>query len=76
MSEAKNDQLKAAFLLYCKRNVGEAKYIVDQLFPKEDTDANHSDSNQPFPSLDRLVISMSTDLIDDCLLYTSPSPRD
>ena len=66
MSESKKDQLKAAFLLYCKRNVGEAKYIVDQLFPVEAANGNHqSDSNEPFPSLDRLVISMSTDLIDD-----------
>ena len=66
MSESKKDQLKAAFLLFCKRNPGEAKYIVDHLFPKEDADGDQQlDLNATNSSLDRLVISMSTDLIDD-----------
>ena len=66
MSESKKDQLKAAFLLFCKRNIGDAKYIVDNLFPVEERDGSHQlDINEPYPSLDRLVISMSTDLIDD-----------
>ena len=66
MSESKKDQLKAAFLLFCKRNIGEATYIVEHLFPQENIGSNHpSDSNESHPSLDRLVISMSTDLIDD-----------
>ena len=65
MSESKKDQLKAAFLLYCKRNVSEAKYIVDHLFPPEESNGSHLDPNDAYPSLDRLVISMSTDLIDD-----------
>ena len=66
MSESKKDQLKAAFLLVCKGNTAEAKYIVDQLFPPDNADTQYqSDSNDPYPSLDRLVISMSNDLIDD-----------
>ena len=67
MSESKKDQLKAAFLLFCKRSIGEATYIVDHLFPKDEMDCGdkQSGSNEPDPSLDRLVISMSTDLIDD-----------
>ena len=65
MSESKKDQLKAAFLLYCKRNVSEAKYIVEHLFPPEESSGSRLDPNEAYPSLDRLVISMSTDLIDD-----------
>ena len=65
MSESKKDQLKAAFLLYCKRNISEAKYIVEHLFPPEDSSGSHLGSNDTYPALDRLVISMSTDLIDD-----------
>ena len=65
MSESKKDQLKAAFLLYCKRNINEAKYIVDHLFPPEESSGSHLGTNDTYPSLDRLVISMSTDLIDD-----------
>ena len=58
--------MKAAFLLFCKRNIGEAKFIVGNLYPADDGTGNRQpQSNEPYSPLDRLVISMSTDLIDD-----------
>ena len=58
--------MKAAFLLFCKRNIGEAKFIVGNLYPADDGTGNQQpQSNEPYSPLDRLVISMSTDLIDD-----------
>ena len=35
MSESKTDQLKAAFLLFCKRSTGQAQSIVEDLFPDQ-----------------------------------------
>ena len=58
--------MKAAFLLFCKRNIGEAKFIVGNLSPADGGTGNRQpQSNEPYSPLDRLVISMSTDLIDD-----------
>ena len=58
--------MKAAFLLFCKRNIGEAKFIVGNLYPADGGTGNRQpQSNEPYSPLDRLVISMSTDLIDD-----------
>ena len=67
MSESKKDQLKAAFLLFCKREFNQATGIVEEMFPlSEDT------PNEPDSSLDRLVVSMSADLIDD---FPASDPR-
>eukprot|EP00088_Acartia_fossae_P055214 TRINITY_DN640_c0_g1_i11.p1 TRINITY_DN640_c0_g1~~TRINITY_DN640_c0_g1_i11.p1 ORF type:complete len:1128 (-),score=241.91 TRINITY_DN640_c0_g1_i11:253-3636(-) len=66
MSESKGDQLKAAFLLYCKRCIGQAQAMTEELFPA---------SLQPEPvdsALDRLVLSLSKDLIDD---FPASDPR-
>ena len=70
MSESKGDQLKAAFLLFCKRNMSQSVSIVADLFPASDaasTAANTVDS-----SLDRLVANMSQDLIED---FPASDPR-
>lgn len=66
MSESKGDQLKAAFLLYCKRCIGQAQSLVDELFP-DGVQSEPVDS-----ALDRLVISLSKDLIDD---FPASDPR-
>lgn len=86
MSESKKDQLKAAFLLFCRRDFvsgtlckylvlsehfnkspfqGHATSIVDDLF--SDDAPQEVDS-----TLDRLVVSMSADLIDD---FPASDPR-
>lgn len=66
MSESKKDQLKAAFLLFCRRDFNQAIGIVEELFPV--TNETTSDDS----SLDRLVVSMSADLIDD---FPASDPR-
>ena len=66
MSESLTDQLKAAFLLHCKRSNNQAEAIVEELFPAEDS-PEVIDSN-----LDRLVVGLSKDLIDD---FPASDPR-
>jgi len=66
MSESLTDQLKAAFLLHCKRSNNQAEDIVQELFPTDDS-PEVLDSN-----LDRLVIGLSKDLIDD---FPASDPR-
>ena len=66
MSESLTDQLKAAFLLHCKRSSGQAQAIVEELFPVEES-AGVLDS-----TLDRLVVGLSRDLIDD---FPASDPR-
>ncbi|XP_023336022.1 nuclear pore complex protein Nup133 [Eurytemora carolleeae] len=65
MSESKTDQLKAAFLLFCKRSKGQAEAIIQELFPEEHVEQLDS-------ALDRLVLSLSKDLIDD---FPASDPR-
>ena len=68
MSEDKNDQLKAAFLLFCKRDIAQSIKLVENLFPNPDSpDFAAVDS-----SLDRVVVHMSRDLIDD---FPASDPR-
>ena len=57
MSESKGDQLKAAFLLFCKRNMGQSVSIVAELFPAATSAGGASATVDS--SLDRLVASMS-----------------
>jgi len=64
-SESKTDQLKAAFLQFCKRSHGQAQTIVDELFPPGLSDPVDS-------SLDRLVIGLSQQLVDD---FPASDPR-
>ena len=66
MSESKKDQLKAAFLLFCRREFNQASSIVEEIFPQK-SEADEADS-----SLDRLVVAMSADLIDD---FPASNPR-
>ncbi len=66
MSESLTDQLKAAFLLHCKRSNNQAEAIVEELFPAVDS-PEVLDSN-----LDRLVVGLSKDLIDD---FPASDPR-
>lgn len=66
MSESKKDQLKAAFLLFCKRHMSQATSIVHEMFPLSD-EVFDNDS-----ALDRLVVAMSADLIDD---FPASDPR-
>ena len=66
MSESKKDQLKAAFLLFCRREFNQASSIVEEIFPQK-SEADEADS-----SLDRLVVAMSADLIDD---FPASDPR-
>ena len=63
MSESKKDQLKAAFLLYCNGNMGHATSIIEDLFPV--SEGASISSAEPDASMDRLVVAISTDLIDD-----------
>ena len=63
MSESKKDQLKAAFLLYCNGNMGHATSIIEDLFPA--SEGASISSAEPDASMDRLVVAISTDLIDD-----------
>jgi len=66
MSESLTDQLKAAFLQFCKRSNAQAEAIIEELFPVEDL-------VEPIDStLDRLVVGLSKDLIDD---FPASDPR-
>ena len=66
MSESLTDQLKAAFLLHCKRSNSQAEAIVEELFPVVD-------SPEVLDSyMDRLVVGLSKDLIDD---FPASDPR-
>jgi len=66
MSESLTDQLKAAFLQFCKRSTAQAEAIIEELFPQEDI-------VEPIDStLDRLVVGLSKDLIDD---FPASDPR-
>ena len=51
MSESKGDQLKAAFLLFCKRNMTQSVSIVAELFPT----SSSSSASAVDCALDRLV---------------------
>ncbi|KAM4828637.1 nuclear pore complex protein Nup133 [Thomomys bottae] len=63
--EDKTKLLKAAFLQYCRKDVGRAQMMVDELFSsRSDLD---SDSE-----LDRAVTQISVDLVDD---YPASDPR-
>jgi len=66
MSESKTDQLKAAFLLFCKRCVGQSQSIIEDLFPDQQS------TEKVDSALDRLVLSLSKDLIDD---FPASDPR-
>jgi len=64
-SESKSDQLKAGFMLYCKRNLTQSTALVEEIFP---SDVERSLDS----SLDKLVVAMSKDLIDD---FPASDPR-
>ena len=68
MSESKTDQLKAAFLFYCKRNIGQATSIVEDLFPL----TSQQQESEIDSSLNKMVVQMSQDIIDD---YPASDPR-
>ena len=68
MSESKGDQLKAAFLLFCKRNMTQSVSIVAELFPA----SSSSSASAVDSALDRLVAAMSQDLIED---FPASDPR-
>uniref|UniRef100_A0A8D1GUV7 Nuclear pore complex protein Nup133 n=1 Tax=Sus scrofa TaxID=9823 RepID=A0A8D1GUV7_PIG len=56
--EDKTKLLKAAFLQYCRKDLGHAQMIVDELFSSHsDLDSDHE--------LDRAVTQISVDLVDD-----------
>ncbi|KAK2489336.1 hypothetical protein MC885_004420 [Smutsia gigantea] len=63
--EDKTKLLKAAFLQYCRKDLGHAQMIVDELF----SSCSGLDSNC---ELDRAVTQISVDLIDD---YPASDPR-
>ncbi|XP_064343928.1 nuclear pore complex protein Nup133 isoform X2 [Camelus dromedarius] len=63
--EDKTKLLKAAFLQYCRKDLGHAQLIVDELF------SSHSDSDSDC-ELDRAVTQISVDLVDD---YPASDPR-
>ncbi|XP_041108732.1 nuclear pore complex protein Nup133 [Polyodon spathula] len=63
--EDKTKILKAAFLRFCRRDILGAQSMVDEIFPPDsDLDAD--------AELDRTVIQVSVDLVDD---YPSSDPR-
>uniref|UniRef100_A0A8D1TL62 Nuclear pore complex protein Nup133 n=1 Tax=Sus scrofa TaxID=9823 RepID=A0A8D1TL62_PIG len=63
--EDKTKLLKAAFLQYCRKDLGHAQMIVDELFSSHsDLDSDHE--------LDRAVTQISVDLVDD---YPASDPR-
>uniref|UniRef100_A0A8C4LXG6 Nucleoporin 133 n=1 Tax=Equus asinus asinus TaxID=83772 RepID=A0A8C4LXG6_EQUAS len=63
--EDKTRLLKAAFLKYCRKDVGHAQMVVDELFSSpSDLDSDHE--------LDRAVTQISVDLVDD---YPASDPR-
>lgn len=57
--------LKAAFLQYCRKDLGNAQMMVDELF------SSHSDLDSDC-ELDRAVAQISVDLVDD---YPASDPR-
>nr|XP_020137035.1 nuclear pore complex protein Nup133 isoform X2 [Microcebus murinus] len=63
--EDKTKLLKAAFLQYCRKDLGHAQMMVDELF------ASHSDLDSD-SELDRAVTQISVDLVDD---YPASDPR-
>ncbi|KAM6185565.1 nuclear pore complex protein Nup133 [Rhynchocyon petersi] len=63
--EDKTKLLKAAFLQYCRKDLGHAQMIIDDLF------SSHPDLDSD-PELDRAVIQISVDLMDD---YPASDPR-
>uniref|UniRef100_A0A287B1V8 Nuclear pore complex protein Nup133 n=1 Tax=Sus scrofa TaxID=9823 RepID=A0A287B1V8_PIG len=63
--EDKTKLLKAAFLQYCRKDLGHAQMIVDELFSSHsDLDSDHE--------LDRAVTQISVDLVDD---YPASDPQ-
>ncbi|XP_013011927.1 nuclear pore complex protein Nup133 isoform X2 [Cavia porcellus] len=62
--EDKTKLLKAAFLQYCRKDLGHAQMMVDELFSHSDLDSD--------AELDRAVTQISVDLIDD---YPASDPR-
>lgn len=71
VSESKGDKLKAAFLLFCKRDLAESVAVVQCLFPPDHTPAAGGAGPADCP-LDKLVTTMSCDLIDD---FPASDPR-
>uniref|UniRef100_A0A8C8ZAJ9 Nuclear pore complex protein Nup133 n=1 Tax=Prolemur simus TaxID=1328070 RepID=A0A8C8ZAJ9_PROSS len=63
--EDKTKLLKAAFLQYCRKDLGHAQMMVDELF------SSHSDLDSD-SELDGAVIQISVDLVDD---YPASDPR-
>ncbi|XP_053463567.1 nuclear pore complex protein Nup133 isoform X2 [Nycticebus coucang] len=63
--EDKTKLLKAAFLQYCRKDLGQAQMMVDELF------SSHSDLDSD-SELDRAVTQISVDLVDD---YPASDPR-
>ncbi|KAM8813256.1 nuclear pore complex protein Nup133 [Rhynchonycteris naso] len=65
VQEDKTRLLKAAFLQYCRKDVGHAQVTVDELF------SSHSNLDSDC-ELDRAVAQISVDLVDD---YPASDPR-
>lgn len=63
--EDKTRLLKSAFLQYCRKDLGHAQRIIDELF------SSHSDLNYDC-ELDRAVTQISVDLVDD---FPASDPR-
>ncbi|XP_059533385.1 nuclear pore complex protein Nup133 isoform X1 [Myotis daubentonii] len=63
--EDKTRLLKAAFLQYCRKDLGHAQMMVDELF------SSHADLDSD-SELDRAVAQISMDLVDD---YPASDPR-
>ncbi|KAK1327991.1 hypothetical protein QTO34_012413 [Cnephaeus nilssonii] len=63
--EDKTRLLKAAFLQYCRKDVGHAQMMVDELF------SSHADLDSD-SELDKAVAQISMDLVDD---YPASDPR-
>uniref|UniRef100_A0A8C0LYD1 Nucleoporin 133 n=1 Tax=Canis lupus dingo TaxID=286419 RepID=A0A8C0LYD1_CANLU len=63
--EDKTKLLKAAFLQYCRKDLGHAQMMVDELF------SSHSDMDSDC-ELDKAVTQISVDLVDD---YPASDPR-
>ncbi|XP_055986675.1 nuclear pore complex protein Nup133 isoform X1 [Sorex fumeus] len=63
--EDKTKLLKAAFLQYCRKDLGHAQMMVDELF------SSNSDLDSDC-ELDRVVTQISVDLVDD---YPASDPR-
>ncbi|XP_037366089.1 nuclear pore complex protein Nup133 [Talpa occidentalis] len=63
--EDKTKLLKAAFLQYCRKDLGHAQMMVDELF------SSHSDLDSDC-ELDKAITQISVDLVDD---YPASDPR-